>query len=309
MIVSASICMPSITATEILLPQAEASDRGEQDAGDRIVGGAGIEGVDPRAPGVEPRQPVGERTSLVGDVVDCAAEGIDRIHGGAPVRRQHAHAAIERRAGGAHQPLDLGEVRAVGAKRRHGSRVHRRKARPASRLRSDIVPAQLHARGQRIAASQPSREAMREADDHRALQPEAAIPHPARQRLRLPVQRVAAVEQPVDHAPQPRRRRRKQDFGDVAPLGGEHVPRQIAAVERAQVLLQILQMVQHLERGAERVGGWMGLPALAMQGEHHSSDRVGGEAAVLRELVPARIAALGRVLAEGDEQVGRVARR
>ena len=69
----------------------------------------------------------------------------------------------------------------------------------------------------------------------------------------------------------------------------------------------VLQVVQHLQRGAERVGGGVGRGRLAVQVEHVAADRHRGQAAVIVQLVPARAAVLRRVLPEGVEQVERVA--
>ena len=57
-----------------------------------------------RAPLLETGALLLERAAFVGDVVHLAAEGVDRVHGVAPLGRQQAHRRIERRAAG----LDLG---------------------------------------------------------------------------------------------------------------------------------------------------------------------------------------------------------
>ena len=110
MAVSASICMPSITARKSSWRR---SKRCTAATRTRVTGPSDWPRYRPATrsrQAVSSRQLGGEGAVLVGDVVDHAAEGVDRVHRVAAIRRQHAHAAIERGAGGAHDRLDRVEV-------------------------------------------------------------------------------------------------------------------------------------------------------------------------------------------------------
>jgi hypothetical protein len=86
------------------------------------------------------------------------------------------------------------------------------------------------------------------------------------------------------------------------------VGRQIAAIEIAQIARAILQMIEHLERAAQRIGGGMGRRVLAVQIEHVAADRHRRIAAILQQRRPAFIALLRRILAEGAQQIARMPR-
>ena len=174
----------------------------------------------------------------------------------------------------------------------------------ATSTRRRVALRQPHPARHRIAAPQPSRQPMRQADDHRGLQPQPPAAGQPRQIDRRAVQRIDPIQQRIEHraaAPAwpPRR----------ASCHRPHTSRQIAAVQRGEVLRAVLQMVQHLQRRAQRVRGHVGRAILAVQIEHVPSDRHRRVAAVVIQLVPVRIAQLGRVAPERDQQIERMARR
>ncbi len=68
-------------------------------------------------------------------------------------------------------------------------------------------------------------------------------------------------------------------------------------------------MVQDLQRVAERIGEFPGIAGFAMKIEHMASDGGRRVAAILQEIVPVAVAALGRVLGEGPEHVMAMPRR
>ena len=84
---------------------------------------------------------------------------------------------------------------------------------------------------------------------------------------------------------------------------------QVDAVQRPVVVLTVLQVVQHLQRIAQRIGIRVELGALAVQIEQETADRRGGQRAVAEQILPVAIAKLGRIVLEGGEQVERVLRR
>ena len=86
----------------------------------------------------------------------------------------------------------------------------------------------------------------------------------------------------------------------------EDVERQIDAIERAIVVAAVLQVVDDLQCGAQRVRGRPGRGALPMHIEHKTSDWHGRKLAVGHQLIPVRVAPLRGVEAEGLEQIQRV---
>ena len=89
----------------------------------------------------------------------------------------------------------------------------------------------------------------------------------------------------------------------VQPAGREIVKRQIDAVEIAVVVGAVLQVVQHLQRGAQRVRSRPGVAALAVQVEQLAADRRGRIAAILHQIVPVAVAQLDRILAKRVQHV------
>ncbi len=69
---------------------------------------------------------------------------------------------------------------------------------------------------------------------------------------------------------------------------------------------KILQVVQDLQRGAQRIGGGNGVAAFAVDGQQEAADRRSGAVAVVQQRRPVGIAALRRVLAEGREHPPRL---
>src|SRR5216683_2782534 len=92
MFCAASISIPSITVWK------SSRHRVAQRARDEMARVPGIKRVDLRVPGGECRLLVLGRASIVGDVVELAAEGIDRVHPVAAVFWQEPHRPIERAA-------------------------------------------------------------------------------------------------------------------------------------------------------------------------------------------------------------------
>src|SRR3546814_11947674 len=90
---------------------------------------------------------------------------------------------------------------------------------------------------------------------------------------------------------------------DLQPLDGEPVLRQVDAIERAVVALAVLQVIEDLQGGAERVGGGVVGRMLAVQVEQVAADGIGREAAVAQELAPVRVAPLHRILLDGGDEV------
>ena len=89
----------------------------------------------------------------------------------------------------------------------------------------------------------------------------------------------------------------------------ERILRNIDAVDVPVIGAAILQMIDDLQRRAERVVGRPGRAALAMDIEHEAADRHRRIGAIVNQIVPIPIAALGDVHAKGRQQVLRMARR
>ena len=85
---------------EILAPAARSGASAPRDRAVSAEASPSIERVDVGAPAVERGAARRARPAVVGDVVDGAAEGVDRVHRLALGARQDAHGEIERAAGG-----------------------------------------------------------------------------------------------------------------------------------------------------------------------------------------------------------------
>src|SRR5262245_2122288 len=82
----------------------------------------------------------------------------------------------------------------------------------------------------------------------------------------------------------------------------------VDAVELAIILGTVLELVDHLQRRAQRIGISPGRSVLAMHVEHETADRHGRVPAIVHELLPVGIAALGHVLTKGSEKIERMDR-
>ena len=103
--------------------------------------------------------------------------------------------------------------------------------------------------------------------------------------------------------------RRRAKLLDAGARRRKRIERDIDAVEVAEVLAAVLQVIDDLQCGAERIVRRPGGAALAMHIEHEAADRHRRVAAIMNEIVPVRVAQLGHVHAERGEQILRVARR
>ena len=162
---------------------------------------------------------------------------------------------------------------------------------------------------QRIAAFEAAGEAPRESLDRGDLEGEADVGDlrgRASRRARSVRRRDGRARQgrraaPGTRAPRrasrPRRRARRER------------PRAGRRGRAAIVLAAILQVVDHLQRRAQRVGGGPGRLVLAVHVEDEAADRRRREPAVIHQLGPIGVAGLAHVEAEGVEQVEGVAGR
>ena len=248
--------MPSITARKSSLPQGERPHRAQQHAGHRVV-------ASPRyRPATRPRhafragRAASNGAGVVGDVVDDAAERIDRVHRMPPVGRQHRHAAVEdwcRRA--RTSVLDRFEVGRRRAERRgtfsHGRTAARRAGWQRHRGLVSFT---------RVASGSPRR-SRRGQPARRGRRITAVSSRSRRSRVRRgrsarhAVQLVALVQQRIEHAAQPRRQAPAARTSSTrAPWCAEQVLRADSSDRgRRRSLPRILQMVQHLQRRAQRV--------------------------------------------------------
>jgi hypothetical protein len=121
-------------------------------------------------------------------------------------------------------------------------------------------------------------------------------------------ERVSTVEHAVEHSTQFRARRAGRQRFDADPFSGEIRHWQIDPVEQAIVIGAILQMVEHLQRRTERVGGGPCLAALTVKIEQLPSDRRSRVATIRHQIVPAVVAQLHRILAKRAQHVVAVPR-
>ncbi len=95
----------------------------------------------------------------------------------------------------------------------------------------------------------------------------------------------------------------------VTPLAAKRVQRNVDAVEIAIVLAAVLQMIDDLQRRAQRIVGRPDRAALAMHVADEAADRHRRECAIADQIVPVAVAQLGDVEPECGEQILRVLRR
>ncbi len=262
---------------------------------------AAVEAGDAFAPAVQPRLLGGEVAGIVDDVVDDPAEGIDRIHGVAPVRLQHRHAAVEAGAGLADLGGNLVEIGRVGAE---GGAHRAPRKRSAPNMLAATSPRVSFTR---VAIGSPRRRRAARRCDRPTITAVSSRSRrsrvPARQCPGGAVEVVATIQQGAEHLAHAGGFGGAVQIGDAGAETLHQILGKVAAVERIEVLSAVLQMVQHLQHGAERVGSRPGVAGFAVQIKHVAPDRHCRIAAVVEQFVPVGVAQLGGVAAEGDQQL------
>ena len=167
----------------------------------------------------------------------------------------------------------------------------------------------MHAIAQRIARHENARQAMRQRVDDRDFKAEAPIADQDRKVIAVAQQPLGVPGKPVQTYQQRRRCLRRVERLDRGAGGGERVLRNVDTVEIAIVLPAILQMIDDLQGGAQRVIGRPAVAAFAVDVADEATDRHGGERAVSDQIVPIAIAQLCDVEPERSEQILRVLRR
>ncbi len=108
---------------------------------------------------------------------------------------------------------------------------------------------------------------------------------------------------------QRRRCARRIERLDTGAASGERILRNVDPVEIAIVLLAILQVIDDLQGGAQRIIGRPAIAAFAVDIADETADRHGGERAIGDQIVPIAIAQFGDVELERGEQILGVLRR
>src|SRR5450830_1614802 len=117
----------------------------------------------------------------------------------------------------------------------HGALEHGEEAEAG-----DAELAEVHALAQGIAPGEHTDEMPRQRLDDRDLEPEPQILDQDRQRIALPQQRLGALRQPCDAAPQLRRRLGRAERLYAEAASGECVKRHVGTVEIAVVCCAVL---------------------------------------------------------------------
>ena len=163
---------------------------------------------------------------------------------------------------------------------------------------------------QRIAFEQQGIELAREARDHGDFQAKAEIVDlrpeggcPARPAARSAPPRLAKPLRSAGEA------FAAPSASASKALRGKHILRNINAIEIAIVGAAVLQMIDDLERRAQRVRGGPGRFALAMHVENEAPDRRRRIGAIVHEFGPIRIALLDRIHPEGAQKIERMTGR
>ena len=130
-----------------------------------------------------------------------------------------------------------------------------------------------------------------------------------RKHVALGEQPSGAFGEAVQCREQRRRGLRLTERFDADAVRGEKIERDIDAVEIAVVGLAILQMIDDLQRRAQRIVGRPGAAALAVHVEHEAADRHRRQRTITDQIVPVAIAQLGHIELESGEQILCVPRR
>ena len=167
----------------------------------------------------------------------------------------------------------------------------------------------MHAIAQRIARHKHARQAMRQRVDDRDFEAEAPIVDLDCKVVAFAQQSLGVPGKPMQTYQQRRRSLRRVERFDRRAAGGERILRNVDAVEIAVVLLAILQMIDDLQCGAQRVVGRPAIAAFAVDVADEAADRHRRQRAIADQIVPIAIAQFCDVEPERGEQILRVLRR
>ena len=126
------------------------------------------------------------------------------------------------------------------------------------------------------------------------------------QRPRRNEQLIDAVEAAIEHPTQFRRRPGSIQGLDTNPRRRKIVEWNVDPVEIAIIVPAVLQMIDDLQRRAERVRGGVAGVRFAVEIEQEAPDRVGRIETIAEQVLPIVVAILDGVLLEGLEQVARM---
>ena len=228
---------------EILAPQGEVADGGAQRRGPRRRGA--VEAVDVVAPALQRGKALVARSVAVGDVVDGAAEGVDRVHRLAPRARQDAHGEVERAAGcrqrrrGIVVPHDAGRIHAAlpaaTCSRVRIVRWTRQAATPARAASAKPGRAEMHAFAQGIAAPQAVCQGGGEPVDGGDLEPETRVGDATGERRAFGEQALRALRQLGEAGAQGGGGALRTERCDRDAVRRQPVERQIDAIEGPEI--------------------------------------------------------------------------
>ena len=168
---------------------------------------------------------------------------------------------------------------------------------------------QMHAIMQRIARHKNARQPMRQRVDDRDFEAEAPIVDQDWKVVAFAQQSLGVPGKPVQTNQQRRRRLRRVERFDIRARGSERILRNIDPVEIAVILLAVLQVIDDLQRGAQRVVGRPAIAAFAVDVADETADRHGRQRAISDQIVPIAIAQFCDVELERGEQILRMLRR
>ena len=270
---------------------------------------AGIERVDVAAPLLKRGLPRVARARIVGDIVDRAAERIDFEHrlalrraAGCACRYRTSCARRVRAAGVGvvtHAPRGL----CAAAEKRRPIRPKPPRSTPSKRESGDRRHGKVHALAQRIARLQDARQPVRQRVDDGNLERKPRVVDRRGKAVALAKQALGARGELVQAIEQSGRSALGAELLDARAACGERVLRNIDAVEIAIVLLAVLQMIDDLQRGAQRIVCRPDRAALAVHVADETADRHGRERTISDQIVPVAIAQLGDVELERGDQI------
>ena len=160
-----------------------------------------------------------------------------------------------------------------------------------------------HGPGERITANQPPVQTFRQGLDHAHLHGYAGVLHQTGQGPRLFQQGLGVHRQQGDHRAQHGSWRLFAQTLHRRAGDAHQIQRQIDTVQGQIILAAVLKVIDHLQGGAQGVGGRPGGAILAVHVQNESPHRRGRIAAIIHQIGPVFIAGLGHVAAKGFHEI------
>ena len=162
---------------------------------------------------------------------------------------------------------------------------------------------------ERVLLCEHTRQPHRERVNDGNLGPQPPVGDGADQPIALTEQFRCANREFGDAGAQARRRRLRSQRFDGGPVAGQDIQRQVDPVEIAIIRAAVLEVVDDLQRRADRIGSRPCRRALPVHVEDEASNRHRRKGAVRHQIIPIRVAPLDRIEPKSLQEVLGVPRR